>query len=282
MTYEEYLRANGATDEDIKTLNHPAARKLFEQQQAAEAARVAAEDKVTTLQTNTDNWYNNDILPKYTQTEAEMVAAKAEADRAKAVIREMAKRDAALAQVAKDMGYTVEGAPPPPNTPPNTPAGFDPSKYVTSDTLLQVAEREGDAIAIAQDIAYEHSRLFPDQPLNFRELRKEAVQRRISVESLWMDKFKVADARQRQADARRAAEEARIREDERKKVQDEYASKYGDPNVRPLVPSNSPFTVRKVEVDAARAGKQPWEIGEKALERNRVERGVNAVLKQVQ
>lgn len=282
MNYAQYLKSLGATDEDIKILDTPIARKAWEQQQAAvataEQARADAIARATAIEKANQDWYNNDILPKYTQTEADMVAAKAEADRAKTVIREMAKRDAALAQVAKDMGYNVESNTPPPNAPPNTPAGFDPSKFVTTDLLVQTAEREGDAIAIAQDIAYEHSRLFPDQPLNFRELRKEAVASRKSVEQLWLEKFHVPEARQKQADARRAADEARIREDERKKVEAEWAGKYGDPNLRPLVPSSSPFTTRAA--DTTRAGKQPWEVGSNALSRDRVQKATTAVMQQ--
>ncbi len=267
MTYAEYLKSQGATEDELKVLDVPSARKAYDRMQAdlsaeherAEAAIKAQDD----YKASVNDWHETKIVPAYEEAKREATNAKAEAARAKAVIQDAAKRDDQLAKIAKDMGYEVEGAPPPPKKESSVPEGFDPSKYVTSEQVIALAERERDAIALAQDIAAEHATLFPGQRLSFRELVKEAAAAKKPVEQFWQDKYKVSDARAAQESARKQAYEEGIRKEEREKVTTEFASKYGNPDTRPLDTSKSPFAPRP---DAGR-DKLPWDSGDRQADR---------------
>ena len=250
MTYAEMLRANGATEEDIKVLDHPAARKAFDAQQAAWQTRFSEHDA------RTNEWYQT-VTGLQEETNRKAVKSAAEAARLKAAI--LAARDTGLAEVA---GIDLDAPATAAATNPASPT-FDPSKYISAEQLTQVAEREGDAMAAIQDIPEEHRDLFPGQKLNWRELRREAVSRRMSFEALWSERYNVPAARQKAAETRQTAHDDKIRKEAEDRVRTEMASKYGDPNVRPLMPSNSPLAPRP----AAGRDKQPWESGDRSNER---------------
>src|ERR1035437_112306 len=130
MTYAEHLRANGATDEEIKLLDVASARKSLDAMQAQITAAAADADKrVNDYKGEADRWYNETILPKYTEMEQRATAAAANEARARALI--LASQDEGLKKVAKDMGYVTD--PTTPRTDPAVPAGFDLTKYVTTD-----------------------------------------------------------------------------------------------------------------------------------------------------
>lgn len=256
MTYAEYLKQNGATDEDIKVLDNPIARKGFEalQRQAADAsaAAKAATDAQAADRAELEKWYQEQQVPAYQKMQNELVAARANEAKAKAAV--MALQKQGLIDVAKDLGYD---AAPTAGTPPANPGavGFDASKYVTTDAVVALAEQEGDAIALAQDIAFEHRTLFPDKPLNFRQLRAAAKAAHKPVEQYWMDTYQVQPARAAREAAEKSAYEARLIKQGADSEREKYISQYGNPDTRPLVPSTSPFTQRP----ATGRDKQPWE-----------------------
>lgn len=266
MTYAEFLKSQGATDEEIKILVSPASEKAYNALQTSLAASAAAAAKAEKDKTDAigqyDTWYNEQAVPAYKKMEQEAIIAKANEARATAAIR--AAQAAGLVDLTKDLGYEVDpekAAAAARAANPN--ANFDPSKYVDRDTLLSLVEREGDAIALAQDIAAEHSRLFPGMSLNFRELRKEAVAAKKPVEQLWMEKYKVSDARAAQAKIKQDEYDSRLRKEGADAKATELASRYGDPNQRPLVASNNPFVPR---ADSGR-DKQPWDVPDRSNER---------------
>lgn len=267
MTYAEYLKSQGATDEAIKTLVDPVSEKAFNALQAQVTASAAAAAKAEKDKTDAigqyDTWYNEQAVPAYKKMEQEAIIAKANEARATAAIR--AAQAAGLVDLTKDLGYEVdpEKAAAAARAAAGNPPNFDPTKYVDRDTLLSLVEREGDAIALAQDIAAEHSRLFPGMSLNFRELRKEAVAAKKPVEQLWMEKYKVSDARAAQAKIKQDEYDSRLRKEGADAKATELASRYGDPNQRPLVASNNPFVPR---ADSGR-DKQPWDVPDRSNER---------------
>lgn len=248
-TYAEYLQENGATPEDIKTLDHPAARKAYETTQRALEASETAREKAEQLKAETDKWYYDTHLPEYQTMQNSVVTAQAEAARYKAAI--VAAEKQGLVNIAKDLGFNPEAVVTPP-----TPTGPDMSKYVDRDLLLQTAMAEGDAIAAAQDIAAEHSVLFPGQRLSFRELRKEAMTRKIPVEQLWMDKYKVSEARTARDTAAREAEQKKWMEEGAAKARADFAIT-GNPDITHPSASRSPFTQRAA--GDPRQGKNPWD-----------------------
>lgn len=250
-SYADFLRENGAGDEEIKILDTPIARKVYEKQQADLVASAALATKAQGDLDNYNKWYTEQANPEYKRMEAAKIASDARVAQAAAIIK--GATDQGLIDIAKAAGFDVDPAP----APAKKEDAVDTSKFVTHDVLLSVAQREGDAIAAAQDIAAEHGYLFGQPLRNFRQLREEAVQRKLSVEQVWMEKYKVADARTaREAKDKQEAED-RIRTSEREKVTKEFADKYGDPNQRPPSISTNILTPRP----ANGREKQPWDAG---------------------
>lgn len=255
-TYAEYLKSNGATEDEIKVLDTPVARRAFDALQskveAESAARIAKEAELT----NYDKWYQEKALPEYKAMETEYMKNASEAARYKAMV-EAAQKQGLIEVEANAAAASAAAAAAAAN-----PPAFNEKEFIDR-VIIPLADKEGDAIALASDIAFEHRQLFPDKPLNFRELRRAALAARKPVEQYWMETFGVQAARQSQADAARKAHEDSIRKEERDKVVKELADKYGNPDARPPVPSTSPFTQRP---EGGR-DKQPWEASEKSNER---------------
>lgn len=249
MTYAEFLAENGALPEDIKIMDTPVARKAFDKQQFLLADANTRAETAEGLKKQTDTWYYDTHLPEYTAMQNSVVIAQAEAARYKAAI--VAAEKQGLVNIAKDLGFNPEAVVTPP-----APTGPDMSKYVDRDLLLQTAMAEGDAIAAAQDIAAEHSVLFPGQRLSFRELRKEALTRKVPVEQLWMDKYKVSEARTARDTAAREAEQKKWMEEGAAKARADFAIT-GNPDITHPSASRSPFTQRAA--GDPRQGKNPWD-----------------------
>lgn len=273
MTYAEYLKSQGASDEDIKVLDTAIARKAFDKSQADLAAAQAAQAQAVADRTATEDWYRTKAVPEFTAKQNEVIAANANAARYKAALK------AAKEQGLVDIDIEDDGTPPaPPNGAHPPVPGIDTSKFVTMDHLAQVADREGDAIAIAQDIAFQHSQLFPDRPLNFRELRREAVAKRISVEQHWKEKYQVDSAIQARDKKRHDDELAKARDEGAKAERERLAGQFNPQTATPM-PSSSPFTVRKTQGDIR--AKQPWEApSESVLSDDRVSRVARKILTQ--
>jgi hypothetical protein len=287
ITYAEYLKSLGVSDEDIKTMTEgpgaSAAKRAFDKLQSdlatEHAARESAEAGRVAYEASVDEWHKTKVIPEYQTMQNELIRVQAEEARAKQVLRSIQERG--LIDVAKDLGY--DPAPPThradPNPNPN-PSGFDPTKYLTKDQILEIAQGEGEAIAVAQDIAYEHRVLFPDRPLNFRDLRKRAVAAKKPVEQLWMEEFGVSAARQAKLDADKTTYETRLR----KEGADAERAKFAEganPFNRPFVPSVSPLAARPV----TGRDKMPWELGDGGdgtrLQADRVTRATQKVLNEM-
>lgn len=279
QSFEDYLRSQGASAEDVKALTEGSfsatARRAFDKLQAdlaAEAdARKAAEVGAAAYEERINAWYEAEA-PKADAYRNEAITASAELAKAKAALREAEKKG--LIKVAEQLGYKLDDAPVAP--PAAAAAALDPTKYFTRDEILQIAEREGEAIATAADIAYEHRVLFPDRPLNFKELRAKAVAARKPVQQLWEETFGVPAARQARADADKAAYEKKLRDEGASAERERLASQYGNPDARPLSPSASPFAFNRSK---SHEGKQPWELDANALHSDRVRRATEAVVK---
>lgn len=286
--YEQYLRSQGASDEDVKALCEgsfaASAIRSFDASQAALAsersARAAAEQSVKDNQ----EWYDNSLLPAWQKLQSEGVANAAEASRYRTAILEAQKRG--LVDVAKDLGFKPEELQQPSNPPANQPtgAGAPPAsstpanngQYMTREEILGIARQEGKAIAIMAKMSAEHARLFPNaEPPDWPTLYDQAVAQKKPVAQFWEETYSVPAARKAADDKRKADAEAQVRADERKKVEMEFVSKYGNPDVRPMVPSRNVFAPSGSR-PAGQDGqpRQPWQGSENALTISRVERAV--------
>ena len=264
QTYAEFLKSQGATDDEVKILDTPVARKAYEKM---EAVTAKAEQKYKeNLEWKTLVEEQNAKLMKERDT--------ALVDSAKAAAAFTKMQELGLIEIAEKM---EPGSVTPKQG--ETPA-FDPKtleKYVDRDTLMAVAEREGDAIAIAQDIAFEHRQLFPDKPLNFRELRREALARRgadgrpMSVEAYWEEKYGVRAAREAAAAKAQSDREAKIAADAVAKYKSENSTT--NPFTAPAAASRTPFTGRVPSAPGAATGgdqRQPWQKSDAEREQSRL------------
>lgn len=279
MTYQEFLKSQGATDEDIKLLATPVSIRAFDAQQQAvadaTASAAAAAKAKTDYEARVNQWHTEQILPAYQQMESDKIKTEAELARAKSVL--LSAQDAGLLRLADDMGYKRDGAPGGSGAQPanGAPAGFDASKFVTQDSIKTFADSAGDGLAAMMDIIPEHAQLFPDKPLNVRTLRREAVAAGKNVEQYWMEKYGIPAAREKRDADQKAAYEKRLREEGADAATQAMADRYGNPDTRPLVPSISPLAPRPA--DSARA-KMPWDTGD--LSNDRVRRATAAVIAQ--
>jgi hypothetical protein len=255
-SYAEYLKSNGATEEEIKILDTPTARRAYERMEASVVANAEEAKKLressATYEAKVEDWYRSE-QEKRTKVENEIISAKARADKAESVLRTAHERG--MIDVAKDLGYEFDKK----VEPEKKVDAVDTSKFVTQESLLSLAEKEADSIAWMNDIAAEHVYLFNAPLRNARELRAEATRRKVSIQQVWEEKYKVPEARTAKEAAATQANEDRIRKDERTKITAEFADKYGNPDVRPLVESRNFLVPRK---ESGRdGGKQPWDAG---------------------
>ena len=243
--YSDFLRSQGATDEDVKLLDTPLAQRAFDAQSAA------AEASVADYKAKADKWYNEQILPNYSRMEQESIAAKAEVARATALIQQ--SQDDGLKKVAASMGYK----PADPAAPAPTAPAFDPAKYVSVDTLRTLQDNVGEGLAALEDMRWEHTQLFPDKQISVRELRREAVAAGKNIVDYWETKFGVPAARAARAAADKKVYEDRLIEQGRTQGIAEMANQYGNPNMVPASASTNVFAPRP----KSNREKQPWESG---------------------
>jgi len=250
MTYAEMLKSQGATEDDVKLLATPLAERVYAKQQADLTAATAAATKATQQAAAYQKWHDEEATPYVAKLEIERNSARVEAAAANARIK--AAQDAGLLEVADDAAARAAAADAAAKAGAMT---FDPTKHnlVTGDTFSAALSLEADAIATAQDISYEHSQLFPGKPLNFRELRKEALSTKTPIETLWMNKYGVQAARDARATADKAAEVKRIKEE----GVNEYRSTHSVTNPMTGIAATSvnPFTGK---VPSASDAPSPW------------------------
>ncbi len=271
QTYAELLKSQGASEDEIKVLVTPASEKAYAALQAQANEYQSKAAKAEADKAAYDKWYKEVAEPTAAKALAERDQALGDAAAERARVKKLS--DLGLLKIAEQMegGGGGEPATPPAGGATVTPP--DMSKFVDRDTLLQLAEREGDAIAAAQDIAFEHSRLFPDKPLNFRELRKQAVANKQSVEQQWMTNYNVVAARDARAAADKEAYEKKLREEGGAAVRAELQK--SNPHLIAPTTSSSPFTSRPPSANDPSA--QPWNISDAERANRRIQKGVDGL-----
>jgi hypothetical protein len=266
MTLEEILKASGWTDQQIADvgpmLNNAQFRSTLEQQY-----NTVANERDTYKQRDTEWEQLRDTVYQPQITRAEEDAAK---------IRMEAARLREQVQIAKDYGYLTEEQAQ--KTERETAAAaaaaaqnYDPKRHPTFDDVRRFADAEGEAIALAQDMAAEYAALNEGRSLyeytaeiggrqmrGMRALRAEAKAAGSNdLEQYIARKFDYTAKRAALAAARQKAHDDAIRKEAEEKVNSEWAARVGgNPNMRLPVPSTQPFIPSRSE-----AAKQPWESG---------------------
>src|SRR6266478_2375322 len=99
-SYAEYLRENGASEEDVKVMDTAIARRGYETLQTnLEAAQASAATAKTDL-ANYDSWYYDKSLPAYNKMQQDLIAAQGEVARSNAIIK--AAQERGLLEVAEN------------------------------------------------------------------------------------------------------------------------------------------------------------------------------------
>lgn len=260
---EEILKAKGYSDADLSGMATLLADAKF---------RGALEDEFGVLEADRDKkakevqdwseWHQKEALPKLQEEMDARQAAEADA----------ASNRARLETLQKQGLIKLEDQRKAPEEKKVEPE-FDYKKFnlVTRDDVAQLANLEGEAIMLAQDIAAEHAALGLG-PLKFRDLRKAAMEAKMPVDKYWEQTYKVADKRA-EADAKTRTEaENKIRADERAKVTSEYAN----PQTRPGIISRASF------LPPAKTGesKMPWDDAN-ARTAARVDKAVHKIMEKV-
>lgn len=260
-TYQEYLTENGATPEEITVLATPKAisayNKMASDFDTEREAAVAATR--TELETANDEWWKNELQPGLTSRDTQILQLSGEAARLRATLEQAKKLG--LTQVAIDSGV-VE---PPANAGGNSPAGFDPKKFVSAEDFQSAFDRTGEAIAQAQTLFAEHHALFGSFPTDIEDMRKAAVASRgqKNIRQVWEEKYKVADKRSEIAAAKQKAHDDAIRAETRTAVTQELAG--ANPGLRQPVISRHSLTPRPEDKD-----KKFFERDPNAAQRGRV------------
>jgi hypothetical protein len=266
----EILKAQGASDADIEAMKPLLANEKFTSAIESElSAKSEAEKRASEFEKaskdfeakfaesskyaqDMQEWYNSQAMPAMTALQKDAMKAREEAVRLQERLR--AAKDYGLADIADPIDpIVIPEVKPEPVVKQDLP---DLSKYATNDFLLQVAEKEGEAIAMAADISQEHRDLFGTR-LNMTELRKKAVEQKKTLSEVWQSDYRVADRRAELAREAQAAEEKKkqdwiesIRREEREKV----LSQIGNPQTRDPLPSKFPGFANKDTSTPA-----PWE-----------------------
>ncbi len=270
--YADYLKEQGATEEELKLLVTPLAERAYEkvlaERQTALEEREKTEQQMRNYEQRVQTWYTENDA-KLKQTQNQTIAAQAEAARYKAAVASM--KEQGLIDVAKDLGWDEKDL----QQPKQVAAAEPDSRYVPREEFLQLADSVGDGLARLEDMVMEHKQLFPDQPLSVRQLRNEAKAAGKDVHQYWEERYKVPSARENAQKVQREAEIAKWKELGAKEKETELASKFGNPEMRPLTPSYSPFT--KKPSDPLRE-KQPWQHADGKLAEDRVQRATKNLM----
>ena len=268
---EDLLKQQGFTDEEIAAsadlLGNQKLRGALESGYGALSTQV---DEYKSENQRWADWHEKDAKPLLSLYEQERNDARTKA----AGLEEQLRIAAEGGFVPTSTRKPVEAAP----ANGAQPAAFDPKahKLVTYDDIKMYADKEGEAIAMANDLYAEYNMLTGGKSLldytadfdgrrlsGMRALRQEAIKANKPLEQYVGEKFNFTGLRAEREAARNKAAEDAIRADERAK----FAQQYGDPNVRPLTPSRDPFIPRPREGD----GKMPWD-GDRTPAQARTER----------
>jgi hypothetical protein len=277
---EDILKADGWTDADIAAqatlLNDPKFRG------AVEKSYGILETENVAYKAENQKWVD------WHEKDGKELIALYEKERADAVA--LAGSLEARLKLAEKDGFAPrreDGTPNPnPNPNPGTPEPFDAKKagVVTWEEAKRLMDAEGQAMALVHDLSAEYQHLTGKNLLDYgyttndgRQLRGMTALRAESMANKAPDirtfaetKFGFQGHRDRIEAEAKAKAEAAIREDERNKV----IGQYGNPNTRPLMPSNDPFIPAPREKD-----KQPWELSAQERTRARLERNIQTQMK---
>jgi hypothetical protein len=281
MKLKALLKTKGWSDEQIdKAFADPAVIAILDESLGTITSERDA------LKARDEEW-NRKLTEEYNPA-----IAKAEKEAADARLRAVTFEE--QVKIAKDYGYlagdeaerrSAEAAERAKLAAGGQPGSYDPKRHPTFDDVAKFADAEGEAIAMASDLAqeyryytgkdlYEYETQMNGQTLRgMRAIRQEAKLARKPLDQFVAEKFDFRGARQRKTEEAQKAHDEQIRKEAIESTRREMAEKYGNPNMAQPIPSHAPFLLTK-KAD----GKQPWE---KTAQERKVARIQNAMQVQV-
>lgn len=268
---DELLKSKGYSDADIEAL--------------APAMRTALEEHFSTLESERnkfkedvegwEKWRVEVADPKISTAEQEAFTARRKA----ADLEEQVKIAREYGLFAKD--EEVKPAPPSVSNPNQN---FDPKahKLITHDDIAVYADREGEVIARANDLADEYRHLTGKSLFEYRgqdgkrgmtALREEAKKNGKLLFDYVETKFDFAGKRGEMEKKSQQEYEERIRKEEREKVLAEKASEWANPLLRAPAASRQPFIPPKRDGQG-----HPWEKSQQDRRNARLENAMKSVL----
>lgn len=312
----DFLKANGASDADIEAMkplldnqkfsskleSELAAKGEYEKKYTEVSGRVnefesernkaiAERDDATKKESELRTWWDTQASPAVDKIRQE---ALRESERRAQLETRLSRAKELYGFDIPDDNVVPGGVPGIPSAVPGTgaaaaaAAGVQPrqdlpdlSKYVTMDVLQQQADMVGSAIALAQDLSFEHSQLFGNsKPMNFGDLRKKAAAERQDIRAIWERDYGVA-SRRAEIQATENATLAKQRSDELEAARSEGyqkgLSQVSSPMTRSADAGSSRFGVAFSQRDTT-AGK-PWDI-KPMREQSRLEKVIGSLAKQ--
>lgn len=263
-TAKQILMSQGYTEADLAGMNTMLSDARF---CGVLEAQDAEREKAVKSKEDYDTWFNEKALPENLAVNKALAESRAR----EASMRELYKqaKDRGLSLQAIEAGFEPEVVPPAGGG-GNQPTVLDSSKFVSLETFGDAYAKTGDAIALANDLAWEHRELFGTR-LNTRELLADARSQKKSIDQVWETKYNVPGKRAEIAASQAKAHDDKIREEERARM----ASEYGNPALRAPVDSRSPFTRENKPPSQAT---QPWMQSAEQNSQARVARVLTKVL----
>lgn len=263
---EDAKNAAEARARDFESKNNDYVTQLADATSKAASEAAKSEEMV--------KWYTDTASPAYQNAMNDAIKS-----------REYAAQLEARLKAAEEYGFNVPKLDPPapvaalPNQPvipqaPVPPTASVPvdlpdlSKFAKTDDLMTYYSQAGDAIAQAQDIAFEHQQLFGlDKPISFTDLRQKAATEKQPIRSVWEREFNVS-GRKAEIEQTRQAKITADRQAEidqaRKEAREQALSEVGNPMTRePQVSRHPNFAFSR-----DREGKMPWgQSSDRSVER---------------
>ena len=241
MKLEDVLKQQGYSDADLKAIEPMLADSRLRSAMEAQYSNLITErDAFKTEAEKWETWRQNEeygFLPKTQEEDPAAVAAREAAARAQQ----------------------------------GQPANFDTKNFVTRDDIGRYADAEGQAIAMAADLAEDYRVLTgqsivtytsPDGKRGMSALREEAKTARLPLDQYVANKFNFQAKREEIAAKQRLEAENAIRADERSKV----AAEFGNPAMRSPMPSRHAIIPPKQGDTGMPWDKTPNELKERRMQ----------------
>ena len=251
MTYAEFLKSQGALEEEIKVMVTPLTEKAFMAMQA-QGESLAAE-RVKAYEAKVNDWYSTQIAPISAKQQRELDTAKSDLAAERARVK--ALQDAGLLEVAANQDARTaanNGGQPVTAAATSEPLDIKKLGLITTTDVAAFGQAQGKGMVRLLKIAREHEKLgLPD--CDFDGLYDEAVAAGKQFPEYWAQKYNVQAKRDELAAKSKTEYEERLRKEGRESYIKENGG--GMPGTSAPRPSGFAFTKKTSD---GKSDNAPW------------------------